>query len=303
MKILISILLVSMLYNDNIKAQQTIPLYDGAIPGSKPSRNKETSDTSEGILLISHVSVPTITIYRPAHPSAQKSAVIICPGGGYEMVAAGHEGADVARVFNDWGVTAFVLKYRLPDSTIMLNKTTGPLQDAQRAIQVVREHAAGWNIDASKIGIMGFSAGGHLAATASTHFNHAVIDNPKAISLRPDFSILIYPVISFTDSLAHMGSRNNLIGKNPSPDSIIQYSNELQVTTETPPAFLAHASDDEAVPVGNSIAYYKALLQKGIHPEMILFAHGGHGFGMNNETTKAKWMDNVKNWMIANKWL
>ena len=157
-------------------------------------------------------------MYTPAAVNERKAAVIICPGGGYARLAASHEGSDVAKTFNEWGITAFVLKYRLPDDTIMIDKSIGPLQDAQRAIQLVRENAAKWNIDPSKIGIMGFSAGGHLAATASTHFSKAVIDNPYNISLRPDFSILGYPVISFTDSLAHMGSRNNLIGKNASAE-------------------------------------------------------------------------------------
>ena len=183
----------------HLSAQVEVPLYD-KIPNSKPSANNETSVTTDGILRISKVSVPTITMYKPAVSAKRSAAIIICPGGGYGILAAGHEGSDVAKVFNDWGITAFVLKYRLPDDAIMIDKTIGPLQDAQRAIQLVRQNAKEWNIDPAKIGIMGFSAGGHLASTASTHFEKAVIDNPGKISLRPDFSVLIYPVISFNDS-------------------------------------------------------------------------------------------------------
>jgi len=290
--------LLIMLGTITINAQEIMPLYK-AIPNSKPSADKEKTVNS----IISRVSVPTLTVYKPAQPNAQRSAVIICPGGGYRILASGHEGADVAKALNNIGVTAFVLKYRLPNDTIMKDKSIGPLQDVQRAFQIVRERAAEWNLDIAKIGVMGFSAGGHLAATASTQYNREVIDNPKHISLRPDFSVLIYPVISFSDALTHMGSRDNLIGKNPSSATIAQYSNELQVTAQTPIAFLVHAADDTVVPVGNNINYYEALLKNGVLSEMLLYPHGGHGFGMNNKTTQDKWMDNLKNWMIANKFL
>lgn len=282
-------------------SQEILPLYK-TIPNSIPSANKEKSKKNDPFI-ISEVSVPTLTVYKPLNPNAQHSAVIICPGGGYRILATGHEGADVARALNNLGVTAFVLKYRLPNDSIMKDKSIGPLQDVQRAFQIVRERAAEWNLDTSKIGVMGFSAGGHLAATASVQYNREVIDNPKHTSFRPDFSILIYPVISFSDNLTHMGSRDNLIGKTPTDATIKQYSNELQVTAKTPIAFLVHAADDKVVPVGNSIDYYQALLKNGVLGEMLLYPHGGHGFGMNNKTTEDKWMDNLKNWMIANKFL
>lgn len=281
---------------------QELPLYSGIIPNSKPSANNEKT-TNNGVLIISNVSIPTLTVYKPKKQSAQKSAVIICPGGGYGVLAAGHEGSDVAKALNDMGVTAFVLKYRLPNDTIMIDKSIAPLQDVQRAFQLVRERAGEWNLDTSKIGVMGFSAGGHLAATASTQYKREVIENPKHTSFRPDFSILIYPVISFSDELTHMGSRDNLIGKNPTPEQINQYSNELLVTNDTPRAFLVHAADDGAVPIRNSIAYYEALLKNGVYSEMLLYPHGEHGFGMNNHTTADKWMDNLKNWLIAEKFL
>ena len=284
-------------------AQDHIPLYDKDIPNSKPIANREKSETgADGILRISKVSEPALLVYIPPKEKANGSAVIICPGGGYSILAASHEGTDVAKIFNEWGVTAFVLKYRLPDDSTMVSKETGPLMDAQRAIQLVRQQAAKWGINQHKIGIMGFSAGGHLASTAGTHFNRAFISNSEKTSLRPDFMILLYPVISFTDSLAHMGSRTNLIGKSPSPEKIQYYSNELQVNNETPPTFLVHAKDDNGVKVENSIAFYDALKKHGIPAEIHLYEKGGHGFGMNNKTSPDKWMDWLHTWMLKNKW-
>jgi len=301
MKKLFLLLLIFSFTHSIMKAQTVIPLYDGKVPNSKPATDAEKSEMGkDGILRISKVSIPTLTVYKPAHPSAKGTAVIICPGGGYSILAAGHEGSDVAKLFNEWGITAFVLKYRLPDDAIMVNKEIGPLQDAQRAIQLVRTHAKEWSIDASKIGIMGFSAGGHLAATASTHFDKPVIDEVNGISLRPDFSMLIYPVISFSDEIGHIGSRNNLLGKNASADKINEYSNELQVTSKTPPAFLVHASDDGGVNPANSVRYYEALLKNKIPAELHIYQRGGHGFGMNNKTTSDKWMERLKNWLVSN---
>jgi acetyl esterase/lipase len=302
MKKIIALSFLYMLTSNHATSQVIIPLYD-KIPNSRPSADKEKSVVADGILRISKVSVPSLAMYTAASQNDKKTAVIICPGGGYGILAASHEGSDVARLFNEWGITAFVLKYRLPDDSIMMDKTIGPLQDAQRALQLVRENAGKWNIDPSKIGIMGFSAGGHLAATASTHFSKAVIDNPNKISLRPDFSILAYPVISFTDSLGHIGSRNNLIGKDPSPEKIKEYSNEMQVTAQTPPAFLVHASDDKGVKPGNSISYYEALLKNNVSAELHLYQKGGHGFGLNNKTTADKWSERLKNWLLSNGYL
>ncbi|KGO82681.1 alpha/beta hydrolase [Flavobacterium beibuense] len=295
-------ILLAAVFTINVTAQQVIPLYKDSIPNSIPSKNKEKTKYS-GFLLTQNVSVPTLTVFKPQKQSDKKTAVIICPGGGYAVLATGHEGKDVAEALNKMGVMAFMLKYRLPNDTIMKDRKIAPLQDAQRAIQMIRENAAQWNIDPNKIGIMGFSAGGHLAATASTQFEREVIANPKHTSLRPDFSILLYPVISFTDSLTHMGSRINLIGKNPSKELIEQYSNELQVTAKTPPTFLVHAADDGLVSIGNSIAYYQALLKNGVLSEMLLYPHGEHGFGMINRSTDDRWMDNLKNWMKSGNFL
>lgn len=286
-----------------LMSQTVIPLYTEAIPNSKPSKNEESSETKDGILRISKVSVPTLSIYLPAKEKATGTAVIICPGGGYSILAAGHEGVDVAKKFNEMGVAAFVLKYRIPSAETMVDPSIGPLQDAQEAIKIVREGAEKWGIKTNQIGIMGFSAGGHLAATAGTHFDKAVISNLKNTSLRPDFMLLIYPVISFMDDKVHNGSRDQLIGKVPTADKINLYSNELQVTTNTPPTFLIHASDDGAVKPENSIAFYLALIKNHVPAEMHIYQNSGHGFGMTLKNTNEQWMDRCKNWIESNGWL
>jgi acetyl esterase/lipase len=286
-----------------LMSQTILPLYKNDIPNSKPAKDEEKSEQSNGILIISKISKPTISIFPASKAIANGTAVIIYPGGGYSVVAAGHEGSDIAKKFNEIGVTAFVVKYRIPDIETMINPEIGPLQDAQQAIKIVRERAKEYNINPDKIGIMGFSAGGHLASTAGTHFNKAVIENTNNTSLRPDFMLLIYPVISFTDSLTHMGSRDQLIGKTPSAEKIKEYSGELQVTNKTPPSFLVHASDDEAVKPQNSIVFYLALIKNKVPSEMHLYESGGHGFGLNLKNKNEHWMDRCKNWMENSGWL
>lgn len=279
-------------------SQDIVPLYNGPIPGSKQSPARERTEVDgNGAVRISRVSEPTLKIFLPAKEKANGTAVIICPGGGYVRLSSSKEGDDVARVLSDWGVTAFVLKYRLPNDTLMEKKETGPLQDAQRAIQLVRQRAAEWNINKDKVGIMGFSAGGHLASTLGTHYKKAVIPNKPKVNLRPDFMILMYPVISLTDSLAHKGSQTSLLGKNPSQQLIKDFSNDLQVTKKTPPTFLVHAKDDKTVKVENSIYFYNALLKKKVPAEIHLYEKGGHGFGLNNTTSPDKWTDWLKVWM------
>jgi acetyl esterase/lipase len=282
----------------SLHAQQIISLYEGKIPNSKPAPNKEKiSYYNNGNSSISNISLPTLSIYLPDKNKATGAAVVICPGGGYVADAYKHEGTDVAKRFADSGIAAFVVKYRLPDDSTMINKEIGPLQDAQRAVQIVREHADEWNIQTGKIGIMGFSAGGHLASTEGTHYQHSFIDNPKHTNLRPDFMVLIYPVISFNDNITHMGSRDNLIGKNPSPEKIKLYSNEMQVTDDTPPTFLVHAKDDDVVPVANSINFENALQQHNVPSQLFLYEKGGHGFGLKNPTSNVDWFDLTIEWM------
>ena len=284
----------------NTEAQQTIPLYEGNVPNSKPYKTKERWEPQDnGDTLVRLISQPTLSVFLPEKDKATGAAVIICPGGGYWVNSLIKEGFAVAKQFNEYGVAAFVLKYRIPNDSSMINKSIGPLQDAQRAIQLVRMHASIWNVDEKKVGIMGFSAGGHLASTAATHFQHNYVENDRKINLRPDFAIFIYPVISFQDSIGHIGSRDQLIGKKPRKELLDSFSNELQVTATTPPTFLVHASDDDAVPVMNSIVYYEALLKYKIPVEMHLYKSGGHGFGMKNPTTNDLWMESCKNWMLS----
>jgi acetyl esterase/lipase len=284
-------------------AQQTIPLYPGSIPNSKSTPDEEYSEQKDGISIVYKISRPTLSIFLAPKKKANGTAVIIVPGGGYWVNASSHEGTDVARKFNEMGVTAFVLKYRIPNDATMENREIGPLQDAQQALKVVRERAAEWHVDTARIGIMGFSAGGHLAACAGTHFAAPVIPDAGGTNLRPDFMILIYPVISFQDSVGHIGSRDQLLGKTPSSEKKNYYSNELQVTAQTPPTFLVHAGDDTVVIPENSIRFYQSLLRNQVPAEMHLYPKGGHGFGMNNPTTGDRWMDRCQNWMRAGGWL
>ncbi len=298
MKKLVLIFFISTFAMQNLYAQTTINLYDGAVPNSKPYTTRELWEPQDnGDTIVHFTSQPTLTLFLPDKKIANGTAVVICPGGGYWITSIVKEGFAVAKEFNKWGVAAFVLKYRVPNDSSMVDKKIGPLQDAQRAIQLVRMHAKEWNIDANKVGIMGFSAGGHLASTAATHFSYSYIDNKNNINLRPDFSIFIYPVISFQDSIGHIGSRDQLIGKKPSKQLLDSFSNELQVTAQTPPTFLVHATDDGAVPVMNSIAFYESLLHYKIPAELHIYKAGGHGFGMYNATTKDLWMERCKNWM------
>jgi len=280
---------------------QPVPLYPNGVPNSKPAPKSYVEVMGDDSFLMK-VTTPTITPYFPDKDKANGAAVIICPGGGYIGLAIDNEGDQIAKAFNNIGVTAFLLKYRLPSDSIMIDKTIGPLQDAQRAIQMVREGAAKWNIDPNRVGIIGFSAGGHLASTADTHFDKPVIANPKNTSLRPDFAMLIYPVITFGPE-AHVGSRENLIGKNPSQAQIDYYSNEKQVTPNTPPTFLVQAEDDDVVPVQNSLLFYDAMVLNKVKGEIHIYQAGGHGFGLHNSTTKDEWFSRLTNWMDVNGWL
>jgi acetyl esterase/lipase len=291
------LLFLLMILASTAFSQTVIPLYKDSIPNSKWTPDQETSEiNNDSILIIHNITRPTLSIYLPLKSKQTGTAVVICPGGGYGIAAAGHEGADVAKKFNDMGIAAFVLKYRMPNDQTMINKEIGPVQDAQRALQVVRENAEKWHIKKDHMGIMGFSAGGHLASTAGTHFQKTYIDNPKGTSLRPDFMILVYPVISFSDSIGHVGSRDNLLGKTPSPEKIKEYSNETQVTPQTPPTFLVHAKDDP-VKVQNSLVFAEALKKNNVPVEMYLYESGGHGYGMYNKTSPVRWMDLVQQWL------
>jgi acetyl esterase/lipase len=281
-------------------AQNTQPfhLYTDGVPNSKPAPVDYKEQNDKG--WVTKVSEPSLTPFFPEKDRATKTAIIVIPGGGYAGIAINHEGIEIAKKFAAAGITAFVLKYRLPNDLIMTDRSIGPLQDAQRAIQVVRERAEEWNLDTNKIGVIGFSAGGHLASTLGTHFQKALIDNHSNISLRPDFMALIYPVITM-GAYTHQGSRQNLIGQPAPQDQINLYSNEKQVNKNTPITFLLHAQDDDVVPVKNSLLFYEAMTTAGGKAEMHLYQSGGHGFGSNNKTTPDQWFDRCINWLKANQ--
>lgn len=283
-----------------LAAQDVFELYpEDSIPNSKPhSMQEEVNNPGSGRAFVLNVSKPTLTVFLPDASRANGTAVIICPGGGYHGLAIEHEGYEVAKKFNEWGVTAFVLKYRIPSDETMQDKTIGPLQDAQRAIQLVREKAKLWQINPKQVGIMGFSAGGHLAGSATVHFDQAFIANPLKTSLRPDFSILVYPVISFTDEYAHRGSREALLGREPDPAKVKFFTLENQVSRKTPPVFLVHAKDDRTVRIDNSQKLAEALSKAKVKHDLYVYEKGGHGFGLKNPTSDVEWMKYVYQWMF-----
>ncbi|HEV2471560.1 MAG TPA: alpha/beta hydrolase [Chthonomonadales bacterium] len=263
-------------------AQQT-PLWTGPAPGVKGAGPGD---------------IPSYTLYRALAATANGAAVVVCPGGGYGMLAE-HEGRPVAQWLNTLGITAIVLKYRL-----------GPryhhpveLGDAQRVIRTVRAHAAEWAVDLHRVGILGFSAGGHLASTAATHFDNGdagSADPVERFSSRPDFAILIYPVITMLEPYTHMGSRENLLGDHP-PEALLELlSNERQVTQRTPPCFLVHTADDPVVPVENSLEFAEACHKAGVPVELHIFTHGPHGFGLGgNDPVLASWPKLCARWLRA----
>jgi acetyl esterase/lipase len=283
-------------------SQKEIPLYSGKIPNSKDVPDEEELVFNKEVdTLAFKVSRPTLTVFLPPAGKANGTAVVICPGGGYHVLLMTREGCDIARAFNKLGVAAFVLKYRLPDDRTMTDKSVGPLQDAQRATEIIREHATEWKVNTGKIGIMGFSAGGHLASTAGTHFDNNLTGSATGISVRPDFMILIYPVISLSDSLGHIGSREYLLGKDPSDKQIRFFSNELHVTKNTPPAFIILAGDDTVVKPENSLRFYDALKMNGVSAEMHIYSSGEHGF--LKTPPFEEWFGRCCFWMKTNGWM
>lgn len=259
-KVLFVFLLAALLTG----AQQVVPLYSDTIPNSK------------GVL--SETDKPALTIFTPPKEKATGTAVLVIPGGAYQFLAFNEEGIAIAKAFAEKGVAAFVLKYRLPDVNKMRDRSTGPLTDAQQGIKYIRDHAAEYTIDINKVGTIGFSAGGHLASTLGTHFDTTLVPNKENTSLRPDFMVLVYPVISMDNSLTHRGSRINLLGEYPSMDKVIYFCSEEQVKQNTPPAYLTHTGDDQIVDVQNSIQMYQSLLKKGVDAELHLYPKGNHGF-------------------------
>lgn len=266
---------------DSWADQPVIMLWPEGAPGAKGTTPKDQ---------------PSITVFEPAS-EANGTAVLICPGGGYAMEAMEKEGYKVAEWLNSLGITAFVLKYRHGDRY----QYPAPMQDAKRAMKLIRSRAQKWNINPDKVGILGFSAGGHLASTVGTHWKHQVVPDRFAefdVSPRPDFMILIYPVITMKDAFTHQGSKTMLLGKQPDRELVKLLSNEEQVTAQTPPTFLVQGTNDQAVPVENSVAFYRALHEHGVPVEMHLFEEGPHGFGLAQDDAElSAWLLLCKNWM------
>ena len=265
-----------------IKDGDVLPLWPGGAPGAQGSADAD---------------VPAITVFLPRTMTANTPAIIVCPGGGYSNLASNHEGRQVANYLNSLGIAAFVLRYRL-----------GPryhhpieLGDAQRAIRTVRSHATDWRIDPARVGIMGFSAGGHLAMSASTWteaVNATANDAPDRVASRPDFAVLGYPVISMTAAWTHKGSKRNLLGDDADEALAKKLSGELAVTKDTPPTFIFQTNEDTAVPAENAVQYYLALRQAGVPAEMHVFEKGPHGVGLaNNDPALSAWSGLLANWL------
>ncbi len=302
---MIKILLPLIMLSSTLYAQtEMLKVWPDKIPGAKANKDyKEITRMDNGKPRISKVTDPELMVYLPSKEKANGTAVVICPGGGYGVLAIDHEGWDIAKWFNEMGIAGIVLKYRLPSDEIMEDKSVGPLQDVQEAIRLVRRKATAWNIDPNKIGVMGFSAGGHLAGTASTMYSKKVYEPSDAISARPDFSILIYGVLSMQNDITHKGSQKNLLGENVAKNTLDAFSNELNINKETPPAFLVHSGDDGAVPVENSIRYYQALQKNSISTEMHVYEKGGHGYGLAiGKGTESEWPKACEAWLKAHGW-
>lgn len=275
-----------------------IPIWPEGVPQAKRDGGEEKIENNR----ISNVHLPTLTHYPAPRDRATGAAIVICPGGGYQILAFGHEGVDVARRLNEMGVSAFILKYRLREYG-----HPAPLQDVLRAIRTVRSRAAEFQVAPDRIGVMGFSAGGHLAATAATLYDApegrtgAPLD---AVRARPDFAVLVYPVISMSGAPAHTGSRRNLLGEQPSAADLERLSPDRQVTKDTPPAFLVHTAEDKGVPLENSLAFYQAIRAAGGSAELHLYERGPHGFGLGQALGPASdWPARLETWMRAHGWL
>ncbi|TDE11004.1 alpha/beta hydrolase [Dyadobacter psychrotolerans] len=298
LKILLALCLSASFLNSMAQTETLMLWPDGKIPNFRINTVEEKSVVDgAGILRISGVTVPSMTVFIAPRDKATGAGVLICPGGGYGVLAS-HIGSVLTNWFNERGISAFVLKYRLPDEKTMTHQHEVPLMDAMQAMKIIRQNSEKFNVDVNKIGVMGFSAGGHLAATLSTHYNMGEKASEEA---KPNFSILLYPVISFLPNLAHGGSRDRLLGSEKSEELITYYSNELQVNAKTPPAFLVHTMDDEGVPPENSIAYALALKKLKIPAELHLYPKGGHGYGFRTEGkgSLANWPAAMEGWLKA----
>lgn len=280
-----------------LKAQQEVLIYENDIVNSRfPGDKTMGKKVNRGN--VPFVGAPSLEIYLSEDTSAEKTGILLIPGGGYSVIVFDGEGVSNAKLLSKKGYNAFVLKYRLPSDSTMIDKSLGPLQDAQQAMLYLRTHAKELGINPNKIGVMGFSAGGHLASTLATHFDPPAIEVPAGMSVRPDFQVLVYPVISMKEELTHGGSKKALLGNSPSEDLILKFSNEMQVNENTPPAYLTHSADDVVVDVDNSIEYFQALRAKKVLVEMHIYPKGNHGFIFR----QPGWINPLFDWLEANGW-
>lgn len=299
-KLTLLLFLLILFSNSSFCQGNVIPLWPNEIPNSRESDETEIIEKNE-FTWIENVQVPTLEIFLPPKGIATGQAVVICPGGGYWGVAYDIEGTEIAKFLNTKGIAGFVLKYRMPGAGSVVVRNEAPLQDAKRAIRTVRANAGKWNLSEGKIGVMGFSAGGHLASTLGTRYNsgdHFEKDSTDSFSARPDFMVLVYPVITMKEPYTHQGSRNNLLGEDPDEEMIEYYSNETQITEDTPPTFLVHATDDDGVPVENSLMFFQALKENGVSAEMHIYPEGGHGFNLGIGRGHLEgWTDRLYDWL------
>ncbi len=280
----ISILLITCMLHGF--SQEEIKLYPNGPSESNELKTEEKWRDKDFLL---DISEPRMYAYPASKENNCGTAVLICPGGGYSGVSAVKEGAEIAKWFNELGVSAFVLYYRMPNGHYEI-----PLKDAQTALSIIHKRSREWKINKKKIGIMGFSAGGHLASTVGTHF--------KTKAERPAFMLLAYPVVTMNKDLTHKGSRDNLLGKNPSDELVKLYSNELQVNKQTPPTFIIHARDDGAVPIANSENLLEALQKNKVPAKLVTYDEGGHGFGMRKKGIPVEnWPQEMKAWLTERK--
>jgi len=283
------------------QSQKTIRIYEGDAPYNKPVSIKEeikaASATSSAT--ITKITIPKLEFYK-TDKGENAPCVIICPGGGYKREAYDHEGIKAAQWLNKIGISAFVLKYRLPDTALVTNAQWIPLMDAQQAINLIRTRSSEFNIDPTKVGIMGFSAGGHLAGLASNLFTLPQIKaSPEMV--RPDFSILIYAVTTMVESYGHAGSRTELLGSSPSEDLMKQFSLELRAHSNTPPTLIIQAADDKTVNIKNCYAYSEALQKLDVPVTTIVLPKGGHGFGFTPNRQPNQWFNYIQVWLNASK--
>lgn len=279
-----------------IAQQAPIPLYNNQVPNARqaPANYREQTDADGRV---TRVIQPTLIPFFPRKENATGTAILIFPGGGYRLLSL-PACEEIAKALSEQGVTAFIVKYRLPNDTTMVNKSIGPLQDAQAAIALVRSRAAEWGINPRKVGMMGLSAGGHLVSMEGTQQNRVVIDNPEKINLRPDFMALLYPVIIYDPAVPR--TRENLIGQAPSPELLNLYGTDKHVTPATPPTFMVHAADDDVIPVKNTLSFFYALLQARVKAEMHILQSGGHGFALTDSNSKDNWFRMFQSWLVEN---